>query len=163
MADARGRTSEGPAWRKDYLLLVDSFIDTVAELLHVLLDTVDSTESHKVGNAGGDDAQADNPGKGGSSDIRILESEESEYGSGDAKNEYAPPGGESGQLVIEALHGHDDAFNEYPRCKYYRQGDRHENVVRQEDDTDDNLKDGGQHTGAAVGKEGLRLESENEP
>ena len=32
----------------------------------------------------------------------------------------------------------------------------------QEDETEDNLKDGGQHAGAAVGKIGLRLEGENE-
>ena len=95
----------------------------------MLLYAVDSAEGYQIGNARGDDSQADEPGEGGACHIRVLEPEEAdEDGSGDAEQERGPPGQNN------------------------RQGYRHKQIVSQEDDAEDNLQDGGQHAGAAIGK-----------
>ncbi len=70
------------------------------ELLHMLLYAVDAAEGYQIGNARGDDSQADEPGEGSACHIRVLESEEAEDGSGDAEQERGPPGGETGRDIV---------------------------------------------------------------
>ena len=101
--------------RKEYLLLVDSCFDIGSELLHVLLDTVDTTEGNQIGNASGDDTQTDEPGQRSACNVRILEAEEAEYGTGDTQKEDTPPGGETSLLVVKALDGNDYALDKNPR------------------------------------------------
>lgn len=132
------------------------------ELLHLILKTLDTAKGYNVSYADQQDSGADEGGKGDGGHVRIAEAQDTQDYTGDTKEEEGPPVRESHFLVVEAVDGHKNAFYDDPDYEDNRQRRGNEQVVAQEDDTDDNLKDGAEHAAGAVGEELLGLESEDE-
>ena len=69
--------------------------------------------------------------------------------------------GEAHSLVVKAAHDNDNTLDNDPQGKDDGQGESHEEIIGQEDDTNDDLQDGRKGPRAAVGQESLGLEGEH--
>ena len=142
-------------------LLLFVHTDSLADFVHPLFELVDAAEGKQIGGPHSDDTKADKCGKGCRCDIGVLKTKNAKNGSADAKKQDYPPEGEPYSLVVEAVHGNDNALDKHPHRKDDRKRECQEDVVPEEDNADDNLKDGTQHPASAVGKERLGLEGKD--
>ena len=124
-------------------------------LVDLFLEFADASEGDKVSEAVHDDGKADEGGKCLGGGVRVLESENAENSGHDAEYQDAPPIGEACLLVVEALYGYQYSLDKNPHHEDDGKRDGEEKIVAEEDDTDQNLKDGGKHACAAVGQECL--------
>ena len=107
------------------------------------------------------DGNTDERGERHGRSFKVAQAKVAEHDTGDTEQQDAPPAGEADLLVVKALDGNHNAVNEHPQDENHREGHRHEQIVGQEDKTDDNLQEGTEHTAAAVGQELLRAEGED--
>ena len=134
----------------------------VDDILHFLLEAVDACHGEDVGQAEEDDGDADEDGERDGGDIHVHDAADAENDADDAQKHKRPPVGEAHLLIVEARDENADAFDDDPNGehKWERQGGAQK--VEQEEATEENVEQGAQHTGAAVGDEGLRPEGEHQ-
>jgi len=136
--------------------------DGLSEFLHLFFKAVDTEKGNQVTHTYHQDSGADEGGESNSGDVRIAKAPDTQDYAGDAEQQESPPVRETDFLVVETVDSDKNAFYNDPDHKDNRQRSGNEEIVAQEDDTDDNLKDGAEHAAGAVGKELLRLESEDQ-
>ena len=136
--------------------------DGLVELFYPVLELLDTQQGDKIGSAHGNDAQADERGKGGGRNVRVPQAQDTQDNAADAQQQDAPPAGEANPLIVETVNHDDYALDGNPHSKDDREGECQENIVGQEDNADDYFQDGRQGPRAAVGQEGLRAQGEHQ-
>ena len=132
------------------VLLLLVYLDDASQLVNLMLETVDAHNGEDIGQAVGNDAQTDYRREDTSRDAEVAKAEEAQDGTADAQDEKRPPLREAHFPVIETLDGDDNALNDDPDCEDYRNGDGRPEDVEQEETTEEDVKQGAQHAGAAV-------------
>lgn len=143
------------------LLVGKRVLDCLAGAFDSLLEAADTGNGANVSKAIGDDAEADERSECHGRNVKIPEAEEAENGTGDTQNKKSPPVRESDFLVVEALDGDNHTFHHNPDGEYYRQGSGGPQNVEQEEAAEENVQQGAEHTGPAVGDELLGFQGEH--